>query len=72
MSVKGCIGVAEFGTVDDNFVSVNWLGFIDVSYNPPISQTTYEARGMHSISLHIVIVYYNMLIVNFKCKLFGL
>ena len=44
MSAKECIGVAEFGTVDDNFDNVDWIASIDVSYNLLTNQTTYEAR----------------------------
>ena len=35
MSAKGCIGVTEFGTFDDNIDSKSWLTSIDVTYNLP-------------------------------------
>ena len=42
MSAKGYIGVAEFGTVADNFDNVDWLALHNVSYKSATNQTTYK------------------------------
>ena len=45
-SAKGCICIAEFGTVNNNFDSIDWLAFIDCNYNSPCDQTIREARNV--------------------------
>ena len=42
MSAKGCIGVIEIGSVDDNIDNVDWLASTDVSCNPHNKQNTDE------------------------------
>ena len=37
------MGVAEFGTIDDNFDNVDWLASIDVSYYTPTKEITFKA-----------------------------
>ena len=51
MSAEGCIGVADYGTIDDNFDNVAWIDSIDVTYDPATHQVTYRstATGIHKI-----------------------
>ena len=51
-NITGCIGVAKFGRVDDNFDNVDWLISIGVSYSPPTNQTIYEARDTTVTTIH--------------------
>ena len=41
MSAEGCIGVADYGTIDDSFDNVAWIDSIDVTYDPATQQVTY-------------------------------
>ena len=41
MSAEGCIGVADYGTVDDGFENVARIDSIDVTYDPQTQQVTY-------------------------------
>ena len=50
ISAEGCIGVADFGTVNDNFDNVQWCDCKDVNYNPTI-QSTYEQID-HTAVIH--------------------
>ena len=34
ISAEGCIGVADYGTINDNFDNVAWLDSINVTYDP--------------------------------------
>ena len=43
MSVEGGIGVAEYGTIDDNFDNVDWIDSIDVTNDPTTQQVTYDS-----------------------------
>ena len=51
MTADGCGGVSDFGTIDDNFDNVQWMGSIEVSYIPATNQKTYEARS-HTAAIH--------------------
>ena len=51
MTADRCIGVSDFGTVDDNFDNVQWMDTIEVSYNPAKNQSTYKARS-HTTAVH--------------------
>ena len=33
-SEEGCIDVADYGTIDDDFDNVAWIDSIDVTYHP--------------------------------------
>ena len=45
MTADGCIGVSDFSTIDDNFDNIQWIDFIEVSYNPATNQSTYKVRS---------------------------
>ena len=51
MSAEGCIGVADYGTIDDNFDSVAWIDSIDITYDPATQQVTYGSTvtAIHNI-----------------------
>ena len=51
ISTEGCISVANYGTVDDNFDNIAWIDSIDVTYNLATQQVTYGSvvRAIHSI-----------------------
>ena len=51
MSAEGCIGVSDFGTIDDNLDNVQWMDSTEVSYNPTTNQSTYKARS-HITAIH--------------------
>ena len=51
MTADGCIGISDFGTIDDNFDNVQWMDSIEVSYNPATNQSTYKARS-HTAAIH--------------------
>ena len=51
MTADGCIGLSDFGTIDDNFDNVQWMDSIEVSYNPATNQSTYKARP-HIAAIH--------------------
>ena len=52
MSAQRCTDVTEYGTVDDNFDSVDSLASTDVSYNPPTDKIMYEARDTTITAIH--------------------
>ena len=41
MSTEGCIDIADYGTIDDNFDNVAWIDITDVTDNPATQQVTY-------------------------------
>ena len=43
MSADGCNGVADYGTIDDNFDNVAWIDSFDVTYDPVTQQVTYDS-----------------------------
>ena len=51
MSAEGCIGIADYGTIDDNFDSVAWIDSSDVTYDLATQQVTYgsTATVIHNI-----------------------
>ena len=51
MSAEGCIGIADYGTIDDNFDNVAWIDSIDITYDPASQQVTYgpAATAIHNI-----------------------
>ena len=49
MSAEGCIGVADYGTIDANFDNIAWIDSIDVRYVPATQQVTY---GSTVIAIH--------------------
>ena len=51
MSAEDCIGVADYGTTDDNYDSVDWIDSIDVTYDPATQQVTYgsTATAVHNM-----------------------
>ena len=51
MTADGCIGVSDFGTIDDNFSNVQWMDCIEVRYNPATNQSTYKAIS-HTAAIH--------------------
>ena len=51
MTADSCIGVSDFGTIDDNFDNVQWMDSIEVSYYPATNQSTYKARS-HTAAIH--------------------
>ena len=51
MTPDGCIGVSDFGTLDDNFDNVLWMESIEVIYNPATNQSIYKARS-HTAAIH--------------------
>ena len=50
MSTEGCIGVADYGTIEDTFDNVAWIDSIDVTYDPETQQVTYDSTvtAIHS------------------------
>ena len=50
MTADSCIGVSDFGTIDD-VNNVQWMDSIEVSYNPARNQSTYKARS-HTAAIH--------------------
>ena len=51
MTADSCVGVSDFGTIDDNFDNVQWMDSIEVNYNPATNQKIYEARS-HTTAIH--------------------
>ena len=51
MSAEGCVGVANYGTIDDNCDNIAWIETIDVTNGPATQQITYSstAAAVHSI-----------------------
>ena len=41
MSAEDCVGVAGYGTVDDDFDNVAWIDSIDVTYDTATQQVIY-------------------------------
>ena len=52
MSAEGCICVADYGTIDDNFDNVAWIDSIDVTYDPATQQVTYGSRVTAILNIH--------------------
>ena len=44
MSAEGCIGLADYGSIDDNSDNVSWIDSIDVTYDPATQQVTCGPR----------------------------
>ena len=51
MSAKGCIGVADYGKIDDSFNNAAWTKPIAVIYNPASQQVTY---GSTTTAIHTI------------------
>ena len=49
MSAEGCIGVADYGTIDDKFDNVAWIYSIDVTYDLTTQQV---AHGSTVTAIH--------------------
>ena len=51
MSAEGCIGVADYGTIDDSFDNIAWIDSIDVTYDPATQQVTFGTpmTAIHNI-----------------------
>ena len=51
MTADRCVGVSDFGTIDDNFDNIQWMDSIEVSYTPATNQKTNKARS-HTAAIH--------------------
>ena len=53
MSPEGCIGIADYCTIDDNFDNIAWIDSIDVTYDAATQQVTYGSTvaAIHNIQL---------------------
>ena len=51
MSAEDCIGVEDYGTIDDTFDNVAWIDSTDVSYDPATQQVTFGSTvtAIHNI-----------------------
>ena len=51
ISAEGCIGVVDYGTIDDNFDIVAWISSIGITYDPATQQVTYGSTvtAIHNI-----------------------
>ena len=39
MTANSCVGISDFGTIDDNFDNIQWMQSIEVNYHPATNQT---------------------------------